>query len=161
MKSFLIFLIFFTSINATCQQTKSFATLKYDKVILYNFNPNQNITSIIQDDGKLTESITKQIVLEQSLVDALNKKLGQRGSFGGGTRSCFLPHAGIVYYLKDTAVAYLNICMDCNRIFSNIPITGKKTGQVFRGSSSYYLADDGMSNSFRTFLKLLISKITS
>jgi hypothetical protein len=158
MKSLSIIFLIFISTNGICQKTNPFAKLKYDKVILYNFTPNQNNASIIEADGKLTDAIRKKIVIEQSFVNLLNKKLGQRSSFGGGTRNCFLPHEGIVYYLADTAIAYINICLDCNRIFSNIPIIGKKVGQVFRGPSSYYLSDDGMSNSFRNFLKILINK---
>ena len=154
----LIIVILFGS-NLFSQKTNPFASLLYDRVVMYDYEPHEYGATIIDKNGVLEKKINKRVLLEKSAVDVLNKKLGQRSSFGRGISNCFIPHLGFVYYYKNNVVAHISVCMDCNRMFSNIPILGKKSGQVFRGSGSYYSDnDDGMSRSFRSFLKGLLLK---
>ncbi len=152
-----LFLLLFTGITKG-QHSNPFLQLNYDNVIMYDFEPDKPESNIINSDGKLAHKIYRKVTLSQTDISTLNKKFADSNSFGGGTRDCYLPHLGIIYYLKKLPVAQINICFDCNRIFSNIPLLGKKYGKVYRGATSYYLRDDGMSKEFKYFLTTLLIK---
>jgi len=156
IRFWLLFFLLSNGLTLLSQQTNLFLSLRYDKVLIYEFEPEFPDNSILNKNGKLTAKILKTATLKDSDINILNHKLGQRKSFGGGTRDCFIPHLGIVYYYKKSPVAFLNVCMDCNRMYASIPIIGKKYGQFYRGPNTYYLKDDGMSNVFRKFLKNLL-----
>lgn len=155
--NFILFLFFCAGITQG-QHSNPFFSLNYDKVIMYDFESEEADPNIIRSDGQLAKKIHRQVTLNTAVISALYKKLEDPSSFGGGTRNCYIPHLGIVYYLKNVPVAQINICMDCNRIFSNLPLLGKKYGRIYTGAASYYLKDDGMSKSFRHFLTKLLKE---
>ena len=153
-----VILLFLLALGqSTIGQTKNpYLTLKFDKVIMYDFEPSgEKGGSIIEKNGQLTKMINKQVQLDQITFDRLNKKLGDNKSFGGGTASCFVPHLGFVYYSGQKVVGHITICMACNRLYSSIEIAVQQQGKVGTGNDSYYLGD-GMSKSFRQFLNNLL-----
>lgn len=135
-----------------------FLELKFDKVVMYDFEGGKGSDmSIINEKGQLATSVKKQRQIDSSTIKKLNTKLGDKKSFGGTTAFCFDPHVGFVYYLKGKVVAHISICLDCNRLKSNIDIPVQKQGKVGDGDEAYYLAD-GLSKSFRQFINTLLKK---
>jgi hypothetical protein len=158
MKKIVLCFFLLMSISGFCQNNP-FTKLQFDSVVLYDFigDKGEEESSIIDKNGRLAKSVTKQITLDQSTIAALNKKLESRTSYGAGTSSCFIPHLGIVYYLKNKPVAFISICMDCNRLRSSKNIPAQNQGKTGKGKAAYYLLD-GMSNSFRSYLNGILKK---
>jgi hypothetical protein len=140
------------------QTSNPFISLKFDKVVIYDFEGGKDLgIYIVNEHGQFAKTIRKQIQLDKSTITTLNAKLGDKKSYGGVTASCFDPHLGIVYFLKDKAVANISICLDCNRLRSTVEIKAQKQGKVGSGDSAYYIAD-GLSKSFRLYLNDLLKK---
>lgn len=157
MKYSIIYIIFFFSIVGF-GQNNPFTKLKFDKVVIYDFGGmREGDFSIIDKNGQLAKSVTKQVVLEQNTVSMLNRKLEDKNSFGELPPSCFDPHLGIVYYFKEKPVAYISICMDCNRLDSSKELDSQKQGEDVIGDKVYYNLD-GMSDLFRKYLNGLLKK---
>lgn len=131
--------------------------LKYDKVVIYDYEPSDKAGDIVEPDGKLTKNIKKQAELDQKTIDLLHAKLAQKSSFGNGASACFTPHLGVVYYLNKKVVAHIAICLSCNRLKSSLPLDAQKQGKYGVGKEMYYRLD-GMSESFRKFLNQLLIK---
>jgi hypothetical protein len=158
MRIISIILLLTLSLASKGQIKNPFLTLTYDKVIMYDFEGGKGSDLyIIDDNGQLAKSISKQVTLDKVTVTKLNTKLGDRKSYGGGTAACFDPHLGFVYYVKDKIVGHITICLDCNRLRSSIDIIAQKQGKVGQGKDAYYVSD-GLSNSFRQFLNGLLIK---
>ncbi|MBY0477622.1 MAG: hypothetical protein K2Q24_08235 [Chitinophagaceae bacterium] len=152
----LLLAIPFISISQTSKSP--FLELKFDKVIMYDFEGGKDADIfIVNEKDQLTKSIKKQQQLDSSTIKNLNAKFGDKKSFGGVTASCFDPHVGFVYYLKGKVVAQVSICLDCNRLRSSISIPAQKQGKVGKGDEVYYLAD-GLSKTFRQFINTLLQK---
>jgi hypothetical protein len=151
---FSLILVFF---SASAQHKTTYNNLKYDKVVMYDYNPSDKAGYIVEEDGKLTKGIKKQVQLDKSTINLLRIKLENKNSFGNGTSACFDPHLGFVYYLNGKVVAHLAICMDCNRLRSSINLDSQKQGKMGTGKYAYYIRD-GMSDSFRKFLNKLLIK---
>ena len=152
--------IFFLLILSTTSKSQNnpFLTLKFDKLIMYDFAGGKGSDLYIVDDkGQLAKSISKQIRLEKVNITKLNKKLGEKKSYGNPTAACFDPHLGFVYYLKGKIVGHITICLDCNRLHSSIKIIAQQQGKVGQGKEAYYISD-GLSESFRIFLNALLVK---
>ena len=152
----LLAILFFTVCSAHSQTKNPFISLKYDRVVVYDYNREDMERSIVEG-GKLTTSIQKQAQLGPNEISGLNTKVWEKRSYGGGVAACFIPHLGIVYYRQNKIVAHISICMDCNRLVSSIDIPAQRQGKQGSGKDVYYLGD-GMSKSFRTFLNGLIKK---
>lgn len=140
-------------------QDKAFSKLQFDKVIMYDFIGGKGAESlyIIDDDGNLSNTARKKVTLDKGTVKILNAKLEDKKSYGAGTAACFIPHLGIVYYLKNKPVAHISVCMDCNRLHSSKDLAAQKQGKTGNGEDSYYLLE-GMSTSFRNFINNLLKK---
>lgn len=159
MKTILIF--FFSAIvfNVQSQTSNLFTKLKFDKVVMYDFEGGKGhgILSIVDENGKLATTVSKQIQLNKETITQLNTKLESKRSYGCATAACFDPHLGFVYYLKDKIIAHITICLDCNRLYSSIDIKAQKQCKTGNGKDIYYLCD-GMSKSFRQFLINIMKK---
>lgn len=149
--------LFFLILSITSKsQNNPFLTLKFDKLIMYDFAGGKGSDLYIVDDkGQLAKSISKQIRLEKGNITKLNKKLGEKKSYGNPTAACFDPHLGFVYYLKGKIAGHITICLDCNRLHSSIKIIAQQQGKVRQGKEVYYISD-GLSESFRNFLNILL-----
>lgn len=155
LAGFIFLLILFLPSKA---QQNPFSTLKFDKVVMYDFAGGKGSDLYIVDNkGQLAKSISKQIQLDKVIVSKLNEKLGNKKSYGDVTAACFDPHLGFVYYLSGKIVAHITICLDCNRLRSSIPIVAQQQGKVGKGKDAYYISD-GLSITFRNFLNTLLVK---
>jgi len=146
------------AISSKGQVQNPFQTLKFDKVIMYDFKGGKGSDLYIVDDkGQLAKSISKNVELDKENVSRLISKLGDSKSYGAPTSACFDPHLGIVYYAQGKIVGHITICLDCNRLYSSVEIAAQKQGKIGQGKNAYYIAD-GLSNSFRQFLNRLLVK---
>lgn len=156
MRQVILFLIAICFLSF--QQNKNpFLNLKFDKVIMYDFEGGKDLGLIIDDNGRLAKTVKKQAILDKVNVEKLSRLLGEKTSYGGTTAFCFEPHVGLVYYLNGKVVAHVSICLDCNRLKSSIVIPAQKQGKVGEGDEVYYIAD-GLSKSFRKFINSLLIK---
>jgi hypothetical protein len=156
MKPLLFCLMLFLNL-AHAQQKPTYTILKYDKVIMYDYDPSDKVGHIIEENGKLTSHIKKRVELDKNTADLLKVKLHSKSSFGSGTSPCFDPHLGFVYYLNGKVVASISICMSCNRLNSSIILDSQKQGKIGKGKDAYYMLD-GMSDTFRKFLNKILVK---
>lgn len=120
------------SFSQTAKQTKKyinpFDTLKYDKVIAYDYNGSPEMQIVI--NGKvmpLKERMFKQAELTKEQISKLNKTLGDKKSYGGGTAACFDPHFGVVYFKENKIVGHISICMGCNFLESTPDIPAENS----------------------------------
>ncbi len=159
-KSIYIILIILSS-NVTFGQKANnpFLKLKFDSIVFYDFggNPEDEIITIIQNDDKLSYSVIKSVKLDKITGDNFTKLIGKKESYGGTTASCFEPHLGVVYYYNKKPIAYINICLSCNRLSSSLIIKNQLQGVISKGDKVYY-ALDGMSNVFRQSINALLVK---
>jgi len=129
--------------------------LKFDKVIIYDFSGGKDYNQYIVTNGHLATSVINKAELNKQNVIALNERLGEKSSFGGGEAACFDPHLGIVYYRNNKIVAYITVCLDCNVLVSSLPLKAQQQGKIGEGKNAYYIAD-GPSKSFRLFLNSVL-----
>ena len=155
----IILLILLSVLNYARGQTKNpYLHLKFDKVILYDFEPSAEKGSLIIDNsGNPLQSIVKQIQLDPATVKSFNSKLGSKGSFGNVTAFCFDPHCGLVYFLQDKPVAQIAICLECNKLRSTIDLPAQQQGKQGHGQDVYYISD-GLSKAFRKHINGLLKK---
>lgn len=138
-------------------QTKGGKKLNFDKVIMYDYEGQKGNGLFILEHGKLARSVTKQRVLTNAEANSFTDKLRQKASYGGIMAECFDPHLGFVLYAKDSIVAHITVCLDCNRISMSLRIPGLEQERTVTTDEIYY-TKTGMSKSFRKFLNGLILK---
>jgi hypothetical protein len=158
MRIITLLLLLILSFCSNGQTKNPFLYLKFDKVIIYDYEPYGENPSLV-DNGQILKAvkIKKQIQLDKAAIDRLNAKLGDRKSYGSNHAACFEPHLGIVYYLQYKIVANVIICLDCNLLSSSIDIPALKQGKHALGKDTYYTLD-GLSKPFRQFLNDLLKK---
>jgi hypothetical protein len=156
MRIIYLLLVLTFSLASFGQSKNPFNKLKFDKVVFYDFEDvGEKGAYIVNENGKNIQTIKKQIKLDSATVKKLNSKLGDKKSFGKQPASCFEPHCGFVYFLKDKPVAQITICFSCNRLYSSIVIPAQKQGKQGKGKEAYYIFN-GLSKSFRLFLNSLL-----
>jgi hypothetical protein len=158
MKIALMMLFCFFHLSFSKKVNNPYLKLKFDRVMMYDFSGAKGWNQYIVDDkDKLANSITKVTILDNKTVTDLNKRLGDKHSFGAGEAACFDPHLGFVYYLHGKIVAHITVCLDCNVLVSSLPLDAQKQGKVGEGKDAYYMAD-GPSPALRSFLNGLLKK---
>jgi hypothetical protein len=158
MRIFTILLLLTHSLLLEGQPDNPFTKLRYDKVVMYDFDGTTELNlSIVDNNGQLAKSIKKQIFLDKATIEKLNKRLGDKTSFGEQPAACFEPHLGIVYYLGRKIVGHITICLSCHRLSSNINLPAQRQGKEGKGKNKTYTRS-GLSGSFEQFIKQLIIK---
>ena len=145
--------VFFTSF---AQGANTLSSLKYDKVIIYEYFSGYN-RDIVDGRGRVIKDAKKQAPLNTAEMNNLSKYLDSKSSYGNVEAGCFDPHFGIVYYDKTKIAAYMTVCFSCNRLRSSIELAGQK-GKMGKGKDAYYMLDGGLSKTFRHFLSTLLIK---
>ncbi|HNP24736.1 MAG TPA: hypothetical protein PKM63_22050 [Panacibacter sp.] len=146
------------SLSSNGQTNNPFLSLKFDKVVFFDFEDiGEKGSLIVDNNGKYFQTVIKQVQLDTQTIKELNAKLGDKKSYGNGAAACFDPHCGFVYFLKGKPVGQITICLSCNRLYSSIDIPAQKQGQQGQGKDAYYILD-GLSKSFRQFINGLIKE---
>jgi hypothetical protein len=145
------------SISANGQMSNPFLSFKFDRVVLYDYEPNGEDPSLVDNKGQILThvKIKKQVQLDTSTIKKLNTKMGDKKSYGQVTAMCFEPHLGIVYYHNGSIVRSVLVCMNCNALRADIDIPAQHQNKQGEGNKTYYLGD-GMSKSFRQYINELL-----
>ena len=156
IKLFISLLFIATSL---CAQVKNpYLNLKFDKVVMYDFAEGEEREGVIfNKDGKLVQTIVKQVTLDKETIKKLDRRIGLKESYGYSFAMCFNPHLGFVYFLKDKIVAQVTVCFGCNILESTLDIPAQKQGRQGTGKDVYYTLS-GLNKSFRKFLNQLVIK---
>ena len=163
MKYSIIFMQFFFLISFTFPvygQTKNtFPFVKYDKVIMYDYQSSGEDPCLVDKEGELipTVKIRKQVQLDTNTIKLLNKKIIDKRSYGQQKAICFDPHLAFAYYSNDKVVRNVLICMGCNALRADIDINAQHQNKQGEGEKVYY-SGDGLSKSFREYLNQLLVK---
>lgn len=117
-----------------------FDTLKFDKVIAYDFDGREeNMNVINYKTGRFTSVILRQKELNVKQINYLIDFLTNNKTYGGNTAACFEPHLGIVFYKEDKKVFEVDICLDCNYLISTVEIPATKQMKQHKDGTSYEL----------------------
>jgi hypothetical protein len=131
-----------------------FDTLKYDKVIAYDYD-GMSGREIVKDGelikpDKYRGRIFGQKELNREQTQRLHRILRDTASFGNRTAACFDPHLGIVYYYKGKITGYISICIDCNFLRASMPIPASTMKRIYYGpEAENYLIAYGFSRPAR------------
>lgn len=132
-----------------------YRTLKYDKVVICDFENNGDSDSPLLDaSGAYTKYVNKTAILSPVQIDTMVARLGNRASYGRPRAMCFEPHFGVLFFQKNKLVAEVEICLDCNGLSTTLPIPAMQQGRRGTGTHMYY-ALDGLSQSFRKYIGAL------
>ena len=137
-----------------------FSLIKFDKVVMCDFKNKNGKGGMNITAGKPTSDIIiyKQAELNKDEITQLHTRLAQKASFGGSVASCYNAHLVILYYVKDSVVEYISVCMDCGRIYSSIDMPGQSITRVTQEGEEPYYMEDGMSDKFCRYLDGLLKK---
>lgn len=99
-------------------QKNPFDDLKYDRVVAFEFYGigNRTIDRILVEDQT---KIDNQIILHSLQTNEFEEIITKKGAYNQGTAACFDPHFAIVYYLCDSIVAKVDVCLSCNYLISS------------------------------------------
>jgi hypothetical protein len=155
----IISFLFLVALNLNDQgrPKNPFLSFKFDKVFLYDYEPNGENPALVDTKGQLIKNvrIRQKVQLDSATIKNLNNRIGNIKSYGQARAMCFEPHLGIVYFSNGKIVHHALVCMDCNGLRADIDIPAQHQGKKGIGDKSYYLLD-GMSKSLRVFLNELL-----
>lgn len=131
----ILFFLFFYFPDAFSQlvydksATDPFININYDKVIIYRItgetNQDKKSLSIVKNK-KLNKKIIKQsIKLNKTEIAHLFDVISDTNTYGGSTPACFTPSIGMVLFLKNKVIGWIDIAMDCNSFNSSFYISPK------------------------------------
>ena len=108
--------------NPTAEGTQ-LTNVKFDKVVAYDFAGDTNIP-LLDSNNKITNTVTKKLVLSGDQFEELKSLLADTSTFGGEQPVDFYPHFGIVFYKNDKIVHSFEISLPCNSILGTVSIPG-------------------------------------
>jgi hypothetical protein len=151
MKHLIFFLLLVVPLFAGAQKNP-YLSLSYDSVVMYEFDGGKGSDmSIINDSGGLARTVSMQALLPVATSRELVAKLGARTSYGQTKAFCYEPHLGFVFYKHGKSIAYVNVCLDCNRLVPSMTIPAQRQG-VTVGIDSKDYTGGGMGHAFSKWL---------
>jgi hypothetical protein len=118
------------------QPVNPFKDLKYDKVVTYDFE-GRGGGKIVRGD-KLDRSAKNPKELTPQQTQKFTAVLTDTATYGGSTAACFDPHMGVVFYNKDSIVAHISICFECNSLASSVYLPAEYYNQLTWEDKKYY-----------------------
>ena len=136
-----------------------FLKLSFDSVVIYDFGgqPEDEIMSILQSNGKLSWSVKKSNKLDTETAKIFTQLLEEPNSYSSSFATCFEPHLGVIYYYFNKPIAYIDICLKCNKMFSNLTFKAQLRPKHDSKNGEYY-ALEGLSKTFRKEIYTLLVK---
>lgn len=135
-------LLFFIYNNSFAQVKNPFATIQYDSVVMYDYEPAREEGEIVYN-GKLDGRIKKRVQLDKKTIGTIHNMVGKTSSYNNVVAGCFDPHLGLVYYKRGEIVGYMSVCLHCNGLYATPDIENRKPA---------------ISNSLRQFFNTLVKK---
>lgn len=133
----ILFFLFFYFTNAFSQlvydksATDPFININYDKVIIYRLlnesesNKYDKDFSIVKNKKLNKKFIKQSIKLNKTEIAHLFDVISDTNTYGGSTPACFTPSIGMVLFLKNKVIGWIDIGMDCNSLRSSFYISPK------------------------------------
>lgn len=142
MKYFLILFWFFLFCDIAAQKQLK---IKADSVLIYKFDnvSSDHVFSVIEN-GILSPLTTGCSKLNKKEINVFTKDLFDERSYRGVMSVCFYPHLGVVFYRAGKVVEHVNVCLECNRIFSSYSMNVDLQKIEYLGTTKYYVLN-GMS----------------
>lgn len=146
------------TINSNGQITNPFSSLRFDKVMICDFeNDGEHSFPLVDEKGQLSNFVKKSVPLDQSTRSKLVSRLGNKKSYGQVHADCDEPHFGVIFYKGKKEAAEVQICLGCNVLSSTLRIPAQEQGRAGRGKNIYYNRE-GMSKQFRQFINELVRR---
>ena len=127
------------SLTTKSKYRTPFDTLKFDKVIAYDFDGSEEpYPSVINHrNEKFAPVILRQVELKENQIEFLLDFVTDNKTYGEVTAACFVPHLGFVFYEGEKRKFVIDVCLDCNYLISSteIPATQHKKMEFENGSS--------------------------
>ncbi len=128
-------------VNLKALNSKPFDTLKFDKIIAYDFEGSEEPNpSVIGKNNKFTNVILKQKYLNEKQAQFLLKCLTSNSTYGGSFAACFNPHLGFVFFDNNKVVCTVDVCLGCNYLISTSDIPAMNNKMINKGTEDAYPA---------------------
>lgn len=128
-------------VNLKALNSKPFDTLKFDKIIAYDFEGSEEPNpSVIGKNNKFTNVILKQKYLNEKQAQFLLKCLTSNSTYGGSFAACFNPHLGFVFFNNNKVVYKVDVCLGCNYLISTSNIPAMNSKMINKGTEDAYPA---------------------
>ena len=101
-----------------------FSKIDFDKVVAYDFPVNTDIP-FVDTNGVITNTVTKEVMLDSNQIIEFKKILTDSATFGGNQSKDFYSHFGIVFYKNKKIIQYLEISLPSNGVFGTFDLPGK------------------------------------
>lgn len=146
-------------VNLKIINSKPFDTLKFDKIIAYDFEGSEEPNpSVINKVNNFTNVILKQQFLNKEQSQFLIESLTNNSTYGGTFAACFNPHLGFVFYNNDKIVFKVDVCLSCNYLISSSDIPAMTSKMIDKGTENEYPAF-GFSNSGKKKIRKLCKEL--
>lgn len=146
-------------VNLKVINSKPFDTLKFDKIIAYDFEGSEEPNpSVLNKNNNFTNVILKQQFLNKEQSQFLIESLSNNSTYGGTFAACFNPHLGFVFYNNDKIVFKVDVCLSCNYLISSSDIPAMTSKMIDKGTENEYPAF-GFSNSGKKKIKKLCKEL--
>src|SRR5690606_23665950 len=85
----------------------------------YNGQGMRTIDYILSNNQRLLDN---QLILDSLQIKEFETIITEKDAYGQLTAMCFDPHFAVVYYLGDSSVAQIDVCLLCNYLISSVEI---------------------------------------
>lgn len=135
-----------------------FAKLQYDTVIAYDYEPMDE-TPFVLKNGKFTGNILKQKPLSAKQISFITQTICDTSTYGNSTAACFEPHFALVFFKKDSVLANVEICLECNFLQSTETIPAQTFYNIKIPEDSLELPRYGFSKTGRKQINKLVKEL--
>lgn len=155
MKLLVTFLVLFA---CYVKAQNPYLKLVYDSLVIYDYGFEAPGETNIKKTGKQYTFIKKpikSITLTKVEAKEFTTKIGEDSTYSQNSADCFDPHFAAFYYKKGKAIANVEICIGCNRLYpsKNIPA---KFARPEKLAGYVIYPHSGMSKAFRLYMKDLL-----
>lgn len=156
-----IITVIFVLFSLVTSAQNPYTALVYDSLVIYDYGFEGEGESNIKQTGKYYSFITKpakSVKLTKAEAKEFSFRINADSSYGQGVASCFDPHFAAFYYKGGKVIANVEICIACNRLDPTLDITAPYKNPQKTDDGDVYYIDNGLSRSYRLYLKALLNK---
>mgnify|MGYP003667858401 CR=1 FL=1 len=131
-------------------QNNPFSIIDSDSIVVYEYD---GLSGLKIEDALESQpnKIINSAKVELNVIKGFERAITDSNAYGNTTAACFDPHLGIVYWKKDSIMASISICLDCNYLESSKDILSEGNNQIVI-SEDYSYPAKGFSKETRKFI---------
>lgn len=138
-----------------------FLQINFNRVVLYDIEESElNKNSSIVSNWKINSEIVKEtkpiLNVEMSILCSILK---DTSSYGQGTTSNFVPNVGVVFFLDNAIVGYIDLSLDCNYLKSSFYISPMNYHNELLEEGNRITSNIGFSKKGRRLLKKFLDDL--